>query len=900
MTIRNLDAMFQPSSVALFGATERAHTVGSVAARNLLSGGFSGEVYLVNPRRQELFGRPAFPDARHLPAAPDLAVVATPPETVPEILAELGALGTRAAVVISAGFGEGGGPKGSELQQMLGDVARRQRMRLLGPNCFGIAVPRIGLNASFVHINPLPGRLAFATQSGAMMASVLDWATHRRIGFSHFVSLGNMIDVDFGDMLDYLAVDVHTRAVLMYLETVTHARKFMSAARAAARIKPVIVVKAGRYAEGAKAAASHTGALAGNDAVCDAAFRRAGILRVNDMEALFDSVATLALRPPVRGDRLAILTNGGGTGVMAVDTLIFKQGRLAALSPETVGKLNAVLPPTWSQGNPVDLIGDASPAHYSRALEILMEDTAVDAALVIHCPSAIASSTESAYAVAEAVRRKGKAGGRECGVFTSWIGEGAAEGARRLFLEDGIPSYETPTKAVRGFMQMVRYRRSQEALMETPPSTPSGFEPDAEKARSIVNKAMGEDRSWLMETEAKALLDAYRIPVVETRFAGTPEEAAWNASGLKPPFVLKVLSPDILHKSDVGGVAIGLRNPDEVLDRARSMLDRVQASVPDVRVLGFTVQPMEQRLHACELILGMVSDPLFGPVILFGHGGTAVEIIGDKALGLPPLNMKLAHDMMSGTRVIRLLRGYRDVPACDIEAVAFTLVKISQMVCDLDDVVEVDINPLLAYPDGVVALDARVRVMRSGLPPEGRLAIRPYPKHLESTVTLSDGRTFHLRPIRPEDEPGYQELFRTLSADQVRLRFHHAMKTLSHSMAARLTQIDYDREMAFILCGPNAYGASRLCGSVRVSADAEKKKGEFAVLVRSDMAGQGVGSLLVQRIINYSRDQGIGEIYGDVLAENHIMLKLCRKLGFGRKQLPDEPGVYRVSLQTGA
>lgn len=900
MTIRNLDRLFQPESVALFGATEREHTVGRVAARNLLDGGFAGEVYLVNPRRRELFGRPVYPDAGSLPAPPDLAVVATPPDSVPEVLHALGSLGTRAAVVITAGFGEGGASGGAALGRRLDEAARTHGMRVVGPNCIGIALPRIGLNASFVHMNPLPGRLAFVTQSGAMMASVLDWATHRRIGFSHFVSLGNMVDVDFGDMLDYLALDAHTRAVLLYLETVTHARKFLSAARAAARVKPVIVVKAGRYPEGAKAAASHTGSLAGNDAVCDAAFRRAGILRVNDMKALFDAVATLGLGAPVPGDRLAVLTNGGGAGVMAVDTLMFKEGRLAELSPETLKRLNEVLPPTWSHGNPVDMVGDASPEDYQRAVDAIMGDRGVDGILAIHCPSAVSSGVESARAVVEAVRRRRREVGRETAVLASWIGEGAAEGARRLFLENGIPSYETPTQAVRGFMQMVRHRKSREALMETPPSAPDGFEPQTETARSTIAKALGEGRCWLMEPEAKSLLEAYRIPVVETRFAATPEEASWKAAGLRMPLVLKVVSEDILHKSDAGGVVMGLRNPEEVLEHARAMMERLRVQVPQARISGFTVQPEEHRHQAWELIVGAAQDPLFGPVILFGHGGTAVEVINDQALGLPPLNMKLARDMMDGTRVIRLLRGYRDVPPADIEAVAFTLVKISRLVCDLDEVVEMDINPLLADAAGVVALDARIRVAPACLPPEGRLAIRPYPKHLEETVRLSDGRTLRLRPIRPEDEPGYQEIFRSLSPEQVRLRFHHSMKVLSHDMAARLTQIDYDREMAFVLVEAEPESVPLLCGSVRVSADPDREKGEFAVLVRSDRIGKGLGTLLMRKIVDYSRDQGIGEIYGDVLAENLPMLAVCRKLGFRREGVPGEPGVYRLSLKTSA
>ena len=575
-------------------------------------------------------------------------MIATPPDTVPGLIDACGRRGTRAAVVITAGFGEGGSKKGETLRARMLDSARPHLLRIVGPNGLGIMVPGVGLNASFGHVQPLHGNIAFVAQSGAIQTSVLDWATSRGIGFSHFVSVGDMSDVDFGDMLDYLTADYSAKAILLYIEAVTHARKFMSAARAAARVKPVIVVKAGRHAEGARAAASHTGALAGADDVYDAAFQRAGMLRVMDMQALFDAVETLAMANRFSGDRLAILTNGGGVGVLATDVLIDKKGRLAELSPETMARLNSVLPHTWSHNNPVDIIGDAPPERYTHALNALLEDKGVDAILILNCPTAVSSSTEAARAVVDTLKASGsKATSR--GVFTSWLGMDYASEARKMFAENRIPTYETPAEAVRGFMQLVRYRRSQDMLMETPPTIPDVFVPEAGKARGIVDKALSEGRNWLTETEAKAVLAAYQIPVVQTVEASTPEQAAEIAARIGGPVALKILSPDITHKSDVGGVALDLASEELVQKIARTMQERIRKNQPEARISGFTVQPMIHRPNAHELIVGISDDVQFGPVILFGQGGTAVEIIQDKAIALPPLNMHLAREVMTRT-----------------------------------------------------------------------------------------------------------------------------------------------------------------------------------------------------------------------------------------------------------
>jgi acetyltransferase len=895
MTIRNLDRMFNPGSVALVGASQSPGALGAVLARNLVTAGFKGDIFPVNPKYKTIEGLPAYPDVDHLPQAPDLAVIATPPDTVPDLIHQFGSRGTRSAVVITAGFGEGGAEKGRELHTRMLDAARPHLLRIVGPNCLGIMVPCVGLNASFGHVHPLKGDMAFVAQSGAVQTTVLDWATSKGIGFSHFVSVGNMCDVDFGDMLDYLAADFNAKSILLYIESITHARKFMSAARAAARMKPVVVVKAGRHAEGAKAAASHTGAMAGADEVYNAAFQRAGMLRVMDMQALFDSVETLAKSRPFSGDRLAILTNGGGVGVLATDVLMDKQGRLAELAPETLARLNRVLPATWSRNNPVDIIGDAPPGRYIEAFKALMEDKGVDAILVLNCPTAVSSSTDAARAVIDTWKEYGSRAGAK-GLFTCWLGINSPREARKLFAESSIPTYQTPDEAVRGFMQQVRYRRSQAILMETPPNRPELFVPDTDIARGIVDRTLSENRIWLTETEAKAVLAAYRIPVVPTFEAATPEQAAEIGAKLGDSVALKILSPDITHKSDMGGVALNLTSAESIQKAAQGMRERIEKSLPQAKISGFTVQPMVRRPNARELIVGVADDVQFGPVILFGQGGTAVEIIGDKAIAFPPLNLTLAREVMGRTRVFRILEGYRGKPAADLDTIALTLVKVSQLISDLADIAELDINPLLADEQGVVALDARIKVVRSNLTAAKRLAICPYPKGLEETLTLSGGQTLALRPIKPEDEPAFQALFSRLSRDEIRFRFLNAMKMLTHTLAARLTQIDYDREMALVLCEPDSQKEPMLYGVVRIAADPDNERAEFAILLQGDMTGLGLGPMLLRRIIQYAKSRGIREIFGEVLAENKPMLRLCEAFGFSKKRGLNDADIVTVTL----
>jgi acetyltransferase len=892
MTIRNLEYLFHPRSIALIGASNTPASVGAVLMRNLSSAGFKGALWPVNPHHRVLEGLPCYPNIASLPEPPELAVIATPANSVPGLIAALSARGTRTAVVITAGFAELPGAHGKRLQQDMLEAAQPQLLRVVGPNCLGIMAPKSRLNASFSHIAPTAGHLAFVAQSGAIVTSVLDWAIPRGIGFSHLVSLGDMADVDFGDLLDYLANDRDSRAILLYIEAITHARKFMSAARAAARTKPVIVVKAGRHAEGARAAASHTGALAGADAVYDTAFQRAGMLRVLSLEELFEAVETLALAPAPKGNRLTILTNGGGMGVLATDALISQGGHLAELSNDTLEKLNEVLPSTWSHTNPVDIIGDATAARYAKALSILLKDRSADGTLVLNCPTAVASSTEAARAVIDVMVEKS-----DHTLLTSWVGEQAADEARRLFIEYHIPTYDTPEQAVRAFMQVANYRRNQEMLMETPPSIPQEFSPDTEQACLQIRQALEQGRKWLTEPEAKAVLAAYGIPTVKTFCVSSPREAGKLAAELAAPVVLKILSPDITHKSDVGGVALNLIGAEVVEATASAMIDRVKAAFPNARLSGFTLQRMVYRPNAFELIAGVIEDIQFGPVILVGHGGTAVEIINDKALGLPPLNMRLAHQLIAGTRIHKLLKGYRDVAGADLEAIALTLIRVSQLIIDISEIVELDINPLLADAHGVLALDARIKVQENSQPGTQRLAIRPYPKELEEDVPLGDGRTLLLRPILPEDEPALQAGFAKLTPEEIRLRFFVPLKVLSHMTASRFTQIDYDREMALILTDHGIPGKTEIYGSVRLIADPDNENAEYSIIVRQEMTGMGLGVVLMRRIIDYAHERGLREIHGDVLAENYTMLKLCRVLGFTQTAMPDDPGLVRVKLK---
>jgi acetyltransferase len=898
MTIRNLRSLFEPRSIAVIGASKSPASVGHVLAHNLFGAGFDGPIMPVNPAHGAVAGVLTYPDVASLPVAPDLAVIATAPDTVPGLIDELGRRGTRAAVVVTAN--PLADPRRGERARAMLDAARPHLLRVVGPASLGVLVPAAGLDASVAHLRPRAGSLAFVTQSGTVVTAMLDWAAARGVGFSKLIALGDMLDVDLGDMLDYLADDPGTRAILMYVESVTQARKFMSAARAAARTKPVIVVKAGRSAEGAARSLSHSGAPASPDAVYDAVFRRAGMLRVHGLAELFEAVEILSLPTLPRGDRLAVLTNGGAVGVMATDALVAGGGRLAALSPTTVAALDQALP-IWSRQNPInlvgDVVGDAPGVRYGAALQALLASAGsdIDAVLALHCPTALSAPGDAARAVVAAYGSR-----RTPTLLTSWVGAGTATDARQLFAAHRIPSYDTPEQAVRAFMYMVDYRRSQEALMETPPSQSRGLARDPLRARQVIERALAEGRSWLDAREVADVLAAYGVPVAPVLTARTPAEAGAAAEALlggrAGALVLKIRSPDIVHKSEVGGVILGLDQAAAVSDAAERMLARVRAARPEARIDGFTVAPMIRWPRAFELCLGMAVDPQFGPVLFFGHGGAAVDLVGDRAVGLPPLNLHLARELMSRTRIHRLLQGHGDQAPADLDAVATALICLAQLVIDLPEVIELDINPLLAGADGVLALDACIRVAAAATAGTARLAIRPYPSELEERVTTHDGTPLLLRPILPEDEPSLQAAFAKLTPEQIRLRFFVPLKTLTHVMAARFTQIDYDREMALVLTEPGPAGTTELYGVVSISADPDGERGEYAIMVRNDVSRRGLGTLLMDRIIAYARQRDIGEIYGDVLRENHIMRKLCRTLGFHEHDMPDDPGLVRVVL----
>lgn len=875
MSVRHLDALFQPRAVAVVGASRRPQSVGAVVMRNLLRGGFSGPILPVHPEAEAVEGVLAWRRVADLPVVPELGVVCTPPASVPGVVEELAEAGARAVVVLTAGLEPARGSREPDHAKALGRVARRRGLRVLGPNCVGVLAPGSGLNASFSHVDALPGRIALVAQSGAVCTAALDWARSRDIGFSKIVSLGNSLDIDVGDCLDYLATDPDTTSILLYLESLRDAREFLSAGRAASRAKPVIVVKAGRAPAAARAAASHTGALAGSDAVFDAAFRRAGMLRVGRIEELFDAVETLARSRPLVGERVAVVGNAGGPGVLAVDALMAGGGHLAELSDATLERLDAVLPSMWTRANPVDLVGDATGSRYQAALEVLLGASEVDALLVIHAPTAIAEGEDAARATAEAA----KAGRRRIPVLASWLGSAHAEPARQRLREAGLPCYETPERAAEAFLHLVGWRHGQGALTETPASRPE-VEVDAAGARKVLEGALERGASWLSESEGRALLAAYGIPHVSSRFAEDLEHAAAAAREVGLPAVLKILSPDVVHKSDVGGVILGLDSAEAVRQEALAMQARVRERVPEARIQGFTVQPMVDRRRGVELLVGAATDPIFGPVILFGRGGTAAEVIGDRALELPPLNAALARDMIERTRVWRRLRGYREQAPADVQTLCDMLVAVGRLVAEQPEVCELDLNPVVADPDGALAVDVRVRIEKSRKRGRERLAILPYPSELEEVVELPGGRRIRLRPIRPEDEPAHEAFFARLDPEDIRYRFFGIVRELSHDQLARFTQIDYDREMAFVAEPAEPGEPAETLGVVRAVEDADRERAEFAIIVRSDLKGQGLGRALMSKLIRYCRMRGVGAIVGDVLGENRAMLGLVRHLGF--------------------
>ncbi|MCG6205081.1 bifunctional acetate--CoA ligase family protein/GNAT family N-acetyltransferase [Rhodopseudomonas sp. HC1] len=894
MSIYRLSSLLAPSAVAVIGASPRPASVGRAVLENLRKAGFKGEIGVVNPRYPEIGGFKTVRTFADLPFVPDLIVVTAPSRFVSRIIADAGERGVAGAIIISAEMGRG---KGS-YAEAANVAARKSGIRLIGPNCLGLMVPSSNLNASFAAHMPRRGHLALISQSGAIAAGMVDWAAVKDIGFSGIVSIGDQLDVDIADMLDYYAADFETRAILLYIEAITDARKFMSAARAAARVKPVVVVKSGRLAHGAQAAATHTGAFAGADAVYDAAFRRAGMLRVFDLRELFDCAETLGRVSAPRGKRVAILTNGGGIGVLAVDRLAELGGIPATLSKEVCDRLNATMPPSWSGSNPVDIMGDADPERYATALSTLLADPDNDAVLVMNVHTAMASPSEIAEAV---IRLAGEERLRRTffkPVFAVWVG--AEESIAHAFDAAGIPNYPTEDDAVRSIMNLVRYREAAQLLTEVPPSLPKEFDPDTEAARLVIEKALREGRSWLDPIEVGALLAAYQIPMVPTLAAPNADAAvAWAEPFLAQgvTVVVKVMSRDITHKSDVGGVVLNLTSVEAVRSAVVEILSRAAKLRPTAQLDGVIVQPMIMRRKARELTVGIVDDPTFGPVIAFGHGGTGVEIIDDRSLALPPLDLPLANSLIARTRVSKLLQAYRDVPAVKDGAVALTLVKLSQMAADFPEIHELDINPLLADENGAVVIDARVMVRPAQRKFAGlgntTFAVKPYPSQWERHLQVKDGWRVLARPLRPDDEPAIHAFLKHVTPEDLRLRFFAAMKEFSHAFIARLTQIDYARAMAFIAIDE---ATGETLGVVRIHSDSIYESGEYAILLRSDLKGKGLGWALMKLIIEYARAEGLKYVCGQVLRENVAMLRMCRHLGFEAKADHSEPDILNVTL----
>lgn len=893
MSQRFLDHLFSPGSIAIIGASSRVRHVGHVVMRNLLTGGFKGPVMPVNPRHTAIAGVLCYRDIASLPLTPDLAVICTRRDTVPGLIDELGARGTRMVIVMASNLVTTPGPDGRMLDVLMLEAARRHGVRILGASSLGVMAPKKNVNATFSPAQVQPGPIGFVSQSDAVGMMVLDWAASKKIGFSHVVSIGDGSDIDVGEVLDFLGSDPETRSIVLYLESIRDRPTFMAAARAASRNKPVLAIKAGRSSRNPLLGISDplfldVTSLISSDDVYGAAMRRAGILRVEHIDELFGAVETLARSHPMTGERLVTISNGGGAGVMVEDCLHMGGYSMPALAPETVERLRPIVP-GWRGGNPIDIPVDADPKVYSRVLRVLREQRDGDVILLMHTPTALTSSSDTAQAVIDVVSELGG------NLLSCWVGAESVSNERKLLLDAGIASFDTPSHAAQAFLHMLSHRRNREALIQTPPSVPVEFQPDTTKVRETIKKALADGNNRLAEPEAKAIFAAYGIPVVQTHLAATPKAAADVAQRLGLPVALTITSPDIRSKWSVGGVALNLETVDAVEAAAHGMIERTRALRPDANVSGFTVQRMVPRGYARPLIIGVATDPLFGPVILFGEGGRGVELYRDLAVALPPLNLPLARDLISRTRAATLLDAHHDHPAADLDKLALTLTQVSQLIVDHPEIAELDINPLFADEHGVVVVDGHIRLSGTGAAEPFRLSIRPYPKELEEIVRLRDQREVMFRPIRPEDEPGHYEFHSRLTPEDVRYRFFRFVDALPHSEMARMTQIDYDREMAFVAVTLGTDGPPETLGVVRAIRYPDSDDAEFAIIIRSDLKGCGLGSALMRKMIAYCRTRGSRRLVGEVLSDNDPMLRLMRSLGF-EIRMTNEGGVVSVTL----
>ncbi|MGC8817014.1 MAG: bifunctional acetate--CoA ligase family protein/GNAT family N-acetyltransferase [Candidatus Hadarchaeum sp.] len=882
MLVGKLENMLNPKAVALIGASEKEGTVGNQIMKNLLQGKEKRKIYPVNPSYQAVMGLKCFPSITQIPEHVDLAVIAIPAKSVPAVVDECGRSGVDGVVIISSGFREAG-EEGAKLEQEIKKLQEKYGLRILGPNCLGFIRPHDFINTTFLRSQPQPGEIAFISQSGALGSAILDWAVSTHIGFSMFASLGSMLDIDFGDLIDYLGEDPRTRSVIIYMEGVGSARKFISAAKGFARTKPIIIIKPGKYAESAKAVKSHTGALAGNFEVYQAAFRRAGVVMVDEIEDLFNCASVLDSRYLPAGPNIAVVTNAGGPGVIAADAIIDNFGELADLSPETITALNKVLPPQWSKGNPVDILGDADVERYAKALEACLSDPKIDGIVVLYTPQGAAKSTDLAKKVVEIAQRRLKP------ILTVWMGENEVEEARRIFYQNDVPTYPTPEKAIRTYMYMYKYKRNLELLYETPEELSVDLSPPKSHLRLIIRRAVGEGRTNLTQAEIDKFFDAYRIPRPEAHLAKNEEEAVAAASRMGYPVVLKIASPEIIHKTDVGGVVVGIDSEESLRKSYRSMLESIKNAVPKAKIDGVYVQKMKKFDY--ELILGAKKDRDFGSVILFGQGGIGVEFYRDFSIALPPLNQTLARRLMEETKIYRAIsRGIRNKPPVDMKALEEIIVRFSSLVVDFPEFAEIDINPLVASKGEITALDARATIDVEALKltdPYAHLSILPYPTKYVLPWRLKDGTEVLLRPIRPEDEKIEYEFIKGLSEETSRFRFFRVIKELSHDDLVRFCNIDYDREMAIIAETTEA-GKKKEIGVARLIIEPGKKRGEFAIVVADKYQGKGLGTKLMDMLIEFAQEKGLETVYGIIMRENKKMVRLAQKMGFTLK--PSEEG----------
>lgn len=881
-----MEQFFNPKSIAIIGANDRQGSIGSALIENLIQGGYSGAIIPVNPNHETIHGRKSYGTITELETPPDLAIIATPIATAPEIVRQCVRAGTQGVIIISAG-GKELGEEGSLIEEQIQGAAEGSGMRIIGPNCMGVIRPGKNLNATFAGGMPAKGILAVISQSGAICAAILDRATLDNTGFSHFVSIGSMLDVDFGDMIDYLGNDGSVKAILLYMENLTNPRKFMSAARAVSRIKPIIVLKAGKSQAGARAASTHIGAMAGEDAVYDAAFKRAGIVRVPTLARLFDCAELMAKQPRPSGTRLAIITNGGAPGVMAADTLAEYGLEPAPIPEETMAQLNELLPPYWSRGNPIDILGNATIERFTKTLEICLASKEFDGVLVIMVPQALTPPEEVAKALAKLVRRK------RFPVFASWMGGQQMAAAVNILNKADIPTYETPERAVRAFLYMYEYTRNLELLSQVPPKLSTDLFFDRDQVFRTIYECFDQEVELLSEIQSKKILAAYGIPVNETVLAASADEAVALAASLEQPVAMKLISPDISHKSDADGVQLDLRNEEDIRRAFQQIMAGAKAYDPNARITGVALQTYIAHPDF-ELLIGSKTDENFGPVLCFGSGGIFAEVLHDRALGLPPLNRLLARRMMEDTRILPLLKGYRKHPPADLEKLEELLIRLSQLVIDFPEIVELDMNPVLVKDGQPCAVDARIRLARVESGAKLHLVISPYPQHLERHDLTDMQMPLFIRPIKPEDAPLFVELFNSLTPTSIYYRFFSVVKTLSPDILARFTQIDYDREISFVGLDDRE-GEERMLGVANIVGEPDGKRGEFSVLIGDPWQGKGIGAKLLLQCLGIAQERGMEIVWGTVLAENRYMVALGKKLGFTVKQ-SEEPTEYKLTI----